>query len=139
MPFKAERLHRAISAVRGIFHRDREVESPVETAPRKVEAAPAARRTASKQQPQQARPARRPSDIGLDVLSRAYTPADTSGKSGFRSNGADHQSDQEYAGGFEDDRFNDEDRITNKSGDPRIGTHGRTYEPGESRGESRSE
>jgi hypothetical protein len=135
MPFQAERLHRAISAVRGIFHRNREVDSAVETAPREAAAAPAAPRTTSKQ----ARPARRPSDIGLDVLSRAYTPANTSGKSGFRSDGADHQSDQDFAGGYEDERFNDEDRITNKSGDPRIGTHGRTYEPGESRGESRSE
>ena len=35
-------------------------------------------------------------------------------------------------GGFADERFNDEDRFTtNKSGDPRIGTHRRKYEPGE--------
>jgi len=27
--------------------------------------------------------------------------------------------------------------LTNKSGDPRIGTHGRTYEPGEATGTSK--
>ncbi|HEX8152518.1 MAG TPA: hypothetical protein VF698_05305 [Thermoanaerobaculia bacterium] len=84
-----------------------------------------------------ARTVHRESDIGLDVLSRTYTPAATSGKAGFRSNGADHQSDQEFAIGFSDERWNDEDRLTNKSGDPRIGTHGRTYEPGEVRGKAR--
>jgi hypothetical protein len=41
------------------------------------------------------------------------------------------QRDQESALGVADERWNDEDRLTNKSGDPRIGTHGRTYEPGE--------
>ena len=43
----------------------------------------------------------------------------------------DQESDQELSGGFSDERFNDEDRFTNKSGDARIGTHDRKYEPGE--------
>ena len=30
-----------------------------------------------------------------------------------------------------DERWNDEDHFTNRSGDPRIGTHRRSYEPGE--------
>lgn len=78
-----------------------------------------------------ARPARRPPDIPLDVLDRTYTPHQTSLKTSFRSSGGDRQRDQEFAGGFADERFNDEDRVTNKSGDPRIGTHRRKYEPGE--------
>jgi hypothetical protein len=38
---------------------------------------------------------------------------------------------QEMAGGYADERWKDEDRFTNKSGDPRIGTHHRKYEPNE--------
>ena len=45
--------------------------------------------------------------------------------------------DGEVARGAADEPWNDEDRFTNKSADPRIGTHGRTYEPGESRGRKR--
>jgi hypothetical protein len=84
-----------------------------------------------------ARPARRDADIPLDVLDRAYTPPVTSSKTSFRSDGADHQSDQEFATGTADDRWNDEDHYTNKSGDPRIGTRRRSYEPAEERAESR--
>ena len=73
----------------------------------------------------------------MDVITGHYTPPFTGGKAGFRSDGADHQSDQEFAYGVSDERWNDEDRLTNKSGDPRIGTHRRTYEPGEARTESR--
>jgi hypothetical protein len=75
----------------------------------------------------------RQTDIPLDLLTQAYTPADTSSKASFRSSGQDHQNDQEFALGVFDERWNDEDRLTNKSGDPRIGTHGRTYEPEEAR------
>lgn len=80
---------------------------------------------------------RREADIPLDVIGRTYTPPFTGGKAGFRSDGSDHQSDQEFAYGISDERWNDEDRYTNKSGDPRIGTHRRTYEPGESLSQSR--
>jgi hypothetical protein len=83
------------------------------------------------------RTVRRETDIPMDVLNRAYTPSATSSKTSFRSDGADHQSDQEFAMGVSDERWNDEDRMTNKSGDPRIGTHRRTYEPAESRTGSR--
>jgi hypothetical protein len=76
-------------------------------------------------------------DIPLDLLEHVYTPADTSSKASFRSSGQDHQDDQEFAMGVVDDRWNDEDRFTNKSGDPRIGTHGRTHAPQEARAGSR--
>jgi hypothetical protein len=79
------------------------------------------------------RPVHRESDIPLDQIEQTYTPAQTSLKSPFRASGADQQSDQEFARGVADDRWNDEDRFTNKSGDPRIGTHGRTHEPVETR------
>lgn len=70
-------------------------------------------------------------DIPVETLNRTYTPPQTSLKGPFRANGAGRQRDQEMSRGVADDRWNDEDRLTNKSGDPRIGTHGRTYEPGE--------
>lgn len=92
-------------------------------------------KTKSKAKPQQqaARKRRPQADIPVDTLSKTYTPTQTSLKAGFRADGADRQRDQEFSGGVADERWNDEDRLTNKSGDPRIGTHGRTYEPGESR------
>lgn len=80
---------------------------------------------------------RREADIPMDVIANTYTPRFTGGKAGFRSDGSDHQNDQEFAYGVADERWNDEDRLTNKSGDPRIGTHRRTYEPAEPRVESR--
>ena len=85
-----------------------------------------------------ARATRRETDIPMDVLDNTYTPQQTSLKAGFRADGQDRQNDQEFARGVADDRFNDEDVMTNKSGDPRIGTHGRTYEPGETRTSSHS-
>jgi hypothetical protein len=87
------------------------------------------------QQPERA--IRRETDIPLDVIEGAYVPSSTSSKASFRSDGVDHQKDQEFAMGSADDRWNDEDRLTNKSGDPRIGTHRRTYEPEEARADSR--
>ena len=86
---------------------------------------------------QQAQPRRVATDIPMDRLDDVYSPTQTSLKAPFRADGADHQRDQEFANGLADDRWNDEDRFTNKSGDPRIGTHGRTYEPGELRGENK--
>lgn len=126
------RLRRAASAIKRIFQRRHE-ETPaaVETAPKETAQA----RSAAPPP----RAVRRPSDIGVDVLSRTYTPPQASGKAGFRSDGADHQRDQDFARGTTDTDWNDEDRLTNKSNDPRIGTHGRTYEPGESRDVKRSE
>ena len=67
-------------------------------------------------------------DVPVELAANTYTPTQTSLKAGFRASGADRQRDQDR---FADERWNDEDRLTNKSGDPRIGTHGRTYEPGE--------
>ena len=76
-----------------------------------------------------ARPTKRQADVPLDAVAKTYSPKQTSIKTGFRSTGADHQRDQEPIG----ESWNDEDHYTNKSGDPRIGTHGRAYEPGEVR------
>ncbi len=78
-----------------------------------------------------ARPIHRETDIPLDVLDRTYIPKQTSLKASFRISGDDRERDQDFAGGYADERWNDEDRFTNKSGDPRIGTHRRKYEPGE--------
>jgi len=81
----------------------------------------------------QARPRRPKTDVPLDLINSVYSPTQTSLKGPFRADGSDRQSDQELANGYADERWNDEDRFTNKSGDPRIGTHGRSYEPGENR------
>ena len=78
-----------------------------------------------------ARPTRREPDIPIEVLNQTYTPRQTSLKASFRTSGEDRQRDQEFASGYAETRWNDEDRLTNRSGDPRIGTHRRKYEPGE--------
>lgn len=129
------RLRRAANAVKRLFGRgSNESESSTSM---NMAAASEPRANTSSTEPRQARTTRRETDIPLDVLGRTYTPPFTGGKAGFRSDGTDHQNDQEFAYGVSDERWNDEDRFTNKSGDPRIGTHRRTYEPGESRSESR--
>jgi hypothetical protein len=126
------RLRRAAEAVRRAFSRGSRNEESAETR----EAAPAQPQT-SRTASTQPRTIRRETDIPLDVLDRAYTPPNTSSKASFRSDGADHQQDQEFARGVADRDWNDEDHFTNKSGDPRIGTRRRTYEPNETRAESR--
>lgn len=75
-----------------------------------------------------ARPTRRQTDVPLEAIEHAYTPMQTSLKASFRTSGADRQKDQDA---IADSRWNDEDHYTNRSGDPRIGTHHRKYEPGE--------
>jgi len=77
--------------------------------------------------------ARQPrTDVPLDLIADTYSPKQTSLKTSFRSDGADRQRDQEMPIGAAN-RWQDEDHFTNKSGDARIGTRGRTYEPGEQR------
>ena len=124
-------LRRAASAVKRLFSRGRMLD----------DSAPVVRETqrpqagAPQQEAQTARTTLRQTDIPLDVLDNLYTPASTSSKASFRSDGADHQRDQEFALGRAGSEWNDEDRYTNKSGDPRIGTHRRQYEPEEARAE----
>jgi len=126
-------FHRAASAVKRLFSRGQMLDdaAPVEVRePRRTEAKPA------RQEAQTARTTRRQADIPLDLLDNIYTPPMTSSKASFRSDGSDHQRDQEFALGRSDEsEWNDEDRYTNKSGDPRIGTHRRQYEPEEARAE----
>jgi hypothetical protein len=129
------RLQRVASAVKRLFSRGEEApESRSAVAAAEV---PARAPKVTAQKAGSGRTTRRETDIPMDVISDHYTPPFTGGKAGFRSDGADHQNDQEFAYGVSDERWNDEDRLTNKSGDPRIGTHRRTYEPGETRTESR--
>ena len=128
------RLRDAADAVKRVFTRGRAANATVEPEPEAAPVQAAAPATAAR-----ARAVRRETDIPLDVLDRAYTPPVTSSKSSFRSDGADHQQDQDFSRGVADARWNDEDHFTNKSGDPRIGTRRRTYEPNESRDESRDE
>ena len=131
-PPRMGRLRRTAAAVKRLFTRHKEEEEAITAAPaRKSKSSPTPARAA--------RSTRRVADIPLDVLDRAYTPPDTSSKASFRSDGADHHLDQEFAFGVADERWNDEDRFTNKSGDSRIGTHRRTYEPAESSAESREQ
>ena len=131
MQTNIDRLRRTASAVRRIFSRHSKKTEELVAAPARKE------RKRSMAPAHPARPAIRQTDIPLDALDREYTPPVTSSKTSFRSDGADRERDQEFAFGRPGDRWNDEDRYTNKSGDPRIGTHRRTYEPGENRAESR--
>ena len=126
------RLRQAANAVKRVFSRGRGAD---ETAAPVVSAAASSEQPqrAAKGEPRAARTIRRETDIPLDVLDRSYTPPLTSSKASFRSDGADHQHDQEFSRGVADADWNDEDHFTNKSGDPRIGTRGRTYEANESR------
>lgn len=77
-------------------------------------------------------------DVALDLIASTYSPRQTSVKSSFRSDGADRQLDQEMPIGV-DDRWQEEDHFTNKSGDARIGTHGRNHEPSEQRASSETD
>ena len=79
------------------------------------------------------RPVKRQTDVPIDVLAATHASQQTSAKTSFRADGSDHHRDQEFVAGPADARWNDEDHYTNKSGDPRIGTHGRAYEPEERR------
>jgi len=90
-----------------------------------VEAAPA-KSARPHPVPHAARPVQRKTDVPIDLVT--YAPRQTSRKGPFRATGEDHERDQELAGGFADERFKEEDRFTNRSGDPRIGTHNRRYE-----------
>ncbi len=112
-------LRRAVRAARRMLAHTKHAEPAREAAAEPVRIA----------QPQaRPRPVRRETDIPFDTIAGNYTPTQTSLKAPFRADGSDHHRDQEYGRGPEDDRWNDEDRFTNKSGDPRIGTHGRSYE-----------
>ena len=59
-----------------------------------------------------------------------YTPHQLSSKAPFRG-GGDDVDDELPTELTSNDRFSGEDRFTNHSHDPRIGTHNRTYEPAE--------
>ncbi len=136
---KLRGLKRVASAVKRIFSRESEAaESTPATETTFQAAAETPASTKKGNTPKLGTRTRREADIPLDVIANTYNPPFTGGKAGFRSDGSDHGNDQEFALGSLDERWNDEDRMTNKSGDPRIGTHGRTYEPGEARPESRS-
>ena len=126
-------LHRAASTVTGalkrVAHRFSRHHDGEDIEPEISAAQPSSRRRPAGQ----GRLTKRETDIPMSTLDSTYTPPQTSLKSSFRTSGEDQQRDQEFAFGVSDERFNDEDRLTNKSGDPRIGTHGRTYEPDEAR------
>ena len=123
-------ISRAASSVRRAFSRITRRGSAIESGPK---SGPHHSLSGKQPEPLRARPKKIQTDIPLDRLDQAYMPTQTSLKASFRSDGADQQRDQEFTLGAIDERWNDEDRFTNKSGDPRIGTHGRTYEPGERR------
>ena len=124
------RIARAKSAISNLFKGRADEPDLIEHA---ADDPGAVTRAASTPENATARPAKRLTDIPMNVLESTYTPASTSSKASFRSDGSDHQDDQEFAAGVADERWKDEDRYTNKSGDPRIGTHGRTYDPAEKR------
>ena len=101
------------------------------TKPRAAAAAAPPRKASKAAKPKAARAPRRSADIPIDVLNPTYSPTQANLKSPFRITGDERQRDQEIASGYADERWSEEDRLTNKSGDPRIGTHGRRYEPNE--------
>lgn len=115
------------SAIKRVFSHHHDEDGAAESAPQQ-QAQPQTRAASATQQ---ARPVQRRTDIPMPILDDTYTPPQTSLKAGFRADGSDRHRDQELLPENVDERWNDEDRLTNKTGNPRIGTHGRTYEPGE--------
>jgi hypothetical protein len=109
--------------------RKRSAAKKVEAAKKKIAAKPRTA-TARSKQPR--------TDVPLDLIASTYSPKQTSVKASFRSDGGDQQLDQEMPIGAAD-RWQDEDHFTNKSGDARIGTHGRSYEPGGQRASSEND
>ena len=109
---------------------------PRKRAAKKAEAAK--KKVAAKPKTATARAKQPRTDVALDLIASTYSPKQTSLKASFRSDGADQQLDQEMPIGAAD-RWQDEDHFTNKSGDARIGTHGRSYEPGEQRASSEND
>ena len=126
---KRGRIARATASVKRIFSRKHH-EEPSRVAGSGRDDVPTPIRT-EREGSHLERPIRRNTDIPMEQLDRSHSPAQTSSKAPFRATGADQQRDQEFAGGVGDARWNDEDHYTNSSGDPRIGTHRRSYEPGE--------
>jgi hypothetical protein len=106
------------------------------SAAKKAEAA--TKKIAAKPKTATARAKQPRTDVPLDLIASTYSPKQTSVKASFRSDGGDQQLDQEMPIGAAD-RWQDEDHFTNKSGDARIGTHGRSYEPGEQRASSEND
>ncbi len=106
--------------------------NPRKRAAAKVVEAPVTNAAKPKGNPVTERPQRRQTDVPLDLIAAMYSPRQTSMKTSFRSDGADRQNDQEMLLGAAD-QWQDEDHFTNKSGDARIGTHGRSDEPAEKR------
>jgi hypothetical protein len=106
--------------------------NPRKRAAANVAATPAKQTARPRSASATARPKQNQTDIPLDLIAAMYSPKQTSGKTSFRSSGVDQQNDQEMPLGA-GDRWQDEDHFTNRSGDARIGTHGRSYEPGETR------
>lgn len=102
--------------------------NPLKRSAKKAEAAKT--KLAAKPKGATARTKQSRTDVPLDLIASTYSPKQTSLKTSFRSDGADRQNDQEMPIGAAD-RWQDEDHFTNKSGDARIGTHGRSYEPGD--------
>lgn len=101
-------------------------------------AAPAAKAAKPTALPGTARATRRESDVPLDQIAQTYVPKQTSIKTSLRSDGADHQNDQDVTPGA-GERWQNEDHFTNKSGNARIGTHGRSHEPGKQRASNANE
>jgi hypothetical protein len=102
-----------------------------ESATPRVERQPRVQKPRGGQTPavQKAQPRRATSDIPLEEIEAAYTPTQSGSKTGFRDDGRARQSDQEFGDGISIERFSEEDAFTNRSGNPRIGTHRRTNEP----------
>lgn len=93
-----------------------------------IERKPRAARPRGDQPPATQKARRKPaaSDIPLDQVEATYTLTQSGSKAAFHDDGRDRQADQEFGNGIFSERFSEEDALTNKSGDPHIGTHHRT-------------
>ncbi len=122
-------LGRIVGRIRAMFSRGQASKPAASGHDREVPIATTMETAAPR--PDSGRAPRRETDVSAAQLKEEYTPTQTSLKGSFRDDGSARQRDQEFTVGALEERFNDEDHYTNKSNDPRIGTHSRTYEAGE--------
>jgi hypothetical protein len=116
------RIRRAVTVIAAKLHLGRR--SQDEEAPHRTSAPSPRRRqegSSRKSRPETPRPIQ--TDVPIDLIAKEYIPHQTASKGGFRVDTADRFAEQDIV--REDDRFRPEDLLTNHSGDPRIGTHGR--------------
>ena len=110
---------RRAAASRGAAATAKKASAPAKAAASKRRVAP----------PATPRPVQRRSDVAPSEID-TMTPSQMSGKGPFDKHRGEHLHEEEARTSVANtnEQFSEEDRYTNRTGDPRIGTHNRDYE-----------